>query len=79
VTSFLTPGPNTLSLTSFQNGHDALSLIHLAFDLPAGSVEPVVPEPSPVPEPSSLGLLAMGILCVSGLRRRKSQRRVSVT
>jgi hypothetical protein len=68
VTSFLTPGPNTLSLTSFQNGHDALSLIHLAFDLPAGSVEPVA---APVPEPSSLTLLAMGACCVVGLRRRR--------
>lgn len=50
VTSFLSPGPNTLTLTTGVNS-DCLSLVVAAFDLPAGAAptaNPCATEPTPV-------------------------------
>jgi len=47
VTSALTPGPNTLTLTTGVN-NDCLSLVVAAVDLPAGAA-PITPTPTPRP------------------------------
>jgi hypothetical protein len=53
ITSFLTPGDNTLRLTSqVAPGGDCLSLIVAAINLPAGAAPPGIPDPGqPQPEP----------------------------
>jgi len=54
VTSYLTPGPNTLSIQSPVGGSDCLSLVAAAIDLPAGSAPnqpPPVAPLQPVAEP----------------------------
>jgi hypothetical protein len=67
VTPLLSPGPNTLSLTTAPVYNDCLGLIHVAIDLPAGAAPP------PIPEPTSLALLGLG-LAGAALRRRRSRR-----
>jgi hypothetical protein len=67
ATPFLSVGPNTLALTTGNPVDDALSLIHLAFDLPAGSAPP---PPNGAPEPGTLALVAMAIFGLATLRRR---------
>jgi hypothetical protein len=47
VTSYLTPGPNTLTLTSGYSGGDCLSLIAAVVNLPAGAA-PAQPNPTAV-------------------------------
>lgn len=70
VTSFLSLGPNTLSLVSnVPPLTDALSLIHLAFDLPVGAAPPTVPLPPAVW--GGLGLL--GLMAVQRRTRKPSQ------
>jgi hypothetical protein len=82
VTSFMTPGVVNLSMTSpFEN--DALSLIAVAFDLPAGSAPPPPPPPPPFVEPVQVptfsGWMATWVailLAVSGAayaRRRRAR------
>ncbi len=68
VTSQLTPGLNTLTLTSSQY-FDCLSLIHVAIDLPAGAAPPEKPEV--VPEPGTLILLGSGIIALTARCRAK--------
>lgn len=61
ITSFLSPGSNNLNVT-MSPVQDALSLIHLGIDLPAGAAPPPPPPPT-TPEPTSwLGLLAVASL-----------------
>jgi len=50
ITSFLTPGPNTLNLVMGANSDDCLSLISAQVELPAGSApdQPPAPEPEPI-------------------------------
>lgn len=67
VTSFLSPGINNLSLQTTTNPGDALSLIHLAFDLPVGAAPP---PPGVVPEPGSMALWS-ALLGVGLIRRRR--------
>jgi hypothetical protein len=45
ITSFLTPGTNSLHVTLDAGFDDALSAIVAAVDLPAGAAPPVAPEP----------------------------------
>lgn len=70
VTSLLTNGTNTLSLTT--NGGDALSLIVAQFTLPVGAAPP----PPGVPEPASWGMMIFGF---AGIGMKLRQRRRSVT
>jgi hypothetical protein len=69
VTSFLSPGLNSLNVTLNPGVSDALSAVVLAVDLPAGAAPPTV-----VPEPSTLALMAAGMCAVLLVRRRKSLR-----
>lgn len=66
VTGFLAPGPNTLTLTHAAV-QDALSLIVVGIDLPAGAAPP----PPPLPEPATLALMGIGLAGIVGVRRRK--------
>ncbi|MEJ1931288.1 PEP-CTERM sorting domain-containing protein [Nostoc sp. NIES-2111] len=72
ITSFLTPGPNTLNI-SLSPVQDALSLVHLAIDLPAGAAPP--PPPESIPEPSTLlSVLTFGTLGGYSFRKGRKQK-----
>ena len=64
VTSLLSPGPNTLNITTGVNS-DCLSCVLIAIDLPAGAAPPV-------PEPASLALLGLGLAGLGLSRRRRA-------
>ncbi len=66
ITSWLSPGVNDLSLTTNTPVGDALGLIFVGIDLPAGAA------PGQVPEPCSMTLLALGGLGLL-LRRRRTR------
>lgn len=66
VTSLLSPGSNTLNLTSGQSS-DCLSCVLIAVDLPAGAAPD---QPGDVPEPTSIALISLGLLGVGYTRRR---------
>lgn len=63
VTSLLSPGANTLNITSGVNS-DCLACVLIAVDLPAGAAPPIG-----VPEPGSLALLGSALLAGFGVRR----------
>jgi hypothetical protein len=62
VTSFLTPGPNTLTLTDSGSGSDCLSLIATVFILPAGAIEPVEVA---IPTMGRVGVVVMTVLLLA--------------
>lgn len=68
ITSFLTPGMNTINL-SHSGNQDALSAIHFHVNLPSGAAPPD-PDPDPVdaPKPLLLFLLASGLLMIRRFR-----------
>jgi hypothetical protein len=68
ITSFLSPGSNSLHITLDAGFDDALSAVVFAIDLPAGDAPP----PPGVPEPSSLALLSLGLLCTWRMRRART-------
>ena len=69
LTPFLSLGVNNLSLTSATFSSDALSLIHLAIDLPAGAAPPTN---NSVPEPGSLAVWSViGCIGFGCYRRRR--------
>jgi PEP-CTERM motif len=68
ITSFLSPGSNSLHITLDAGFDDALSAVVFAIDLPAGDAPP----PPGVPEPSSLALLSLGLLCTWRMRRTRT-------
>lgn len=65
ITSFLTPGPNSLHVTLNAGFEDALSAVVAAVDLPAGAAPP----PPSVPEPGTCFLLGAGLVALCRLRR----------
>jgi hypothetical protein len=65
VTTLLSPGLNTLTLQG-DAIDDALSLVSVAIDLPAGAAPP----PPGVPAPASLALLGIGFAAWLAVRRR---------
>lgn len=64
ITSFLTPGSNSLHVTLNAGFTDALSAITAFIDLPAGA--------APIPEPSSIALLGIGAAGVLAQRRKRA-------
>jgi hypothetical protein len=68
ITSLLSPGSNSLHITLNPGFSDALSAVVFAIDLPAGDAPP----PPGVPEPSSLALLSLGLLCTWRWRRART-------
>jgi len=67
ATSFLSPGLNTLSVTTGVN-NDYLSLIALAVDLPVGAAPP---PPPPIPEPETYALMLAGLATLGAVTRRR--------
>ena len=65
ITSFLTPGMNSLNITLDAGFDDALSAVVAAVDLPAGAAPP----PPSVPEPGIFGLVGLGLLGIWGGRK----------
>jgi MYXO-CTERM domain-containing protein len=65
VTSFLSPGSNTLTVTTGVN-NDYLSLVALAIDLPAGAAPP-----PPIPEPETYAQMAAGLAALGWATRRR--------
>ena len=63
VTSFLSPGPNSLNI-QMTAVNDALSLVVAAIDLPAGAAPPV-------PEPSTYLMLLAGLGGIGAVMRRR--------
>ena len=68
ISAFLTPGVNSLNITLDAGFSDALSLIGLLVDLPAGAAPPVQ---TGVPEPETVTLLAISLLAMGVARRRR--------
>ncbi len=64
ITSFLTPGTNSLNITLSPGSDDAISAVVAAIDLPAGAAPP-----STVPEPSMLALAGLGLIAIWRFRR----------
>ena len=73
ITSFLTPGPNSLGI-QFGTVTDALSAIVVAVDLPAGAAPPPPPPTNVIPLPAGIALLPAGLVGLAALRRRGSRR-----
>jgi len=74
ITAFLDLGLNDLNVTlATPVIGDALSLISLIVDLPAGAAPPGPPPPPPtdVPAPPAAALLATGLVAYGRLRRRQ--------
>ncbi|WP_152415222.1 PEP-CTERM sorting domain-containing protein [Caenispirillum salinarum] len=69
VTGMLSPGSNTFSITH-GTVSDALSLINIAVDLPAGAAPPV--DSIVVPAPPALALLGSGLFVIGWARRKAS-------
>lgn len=63
VTSYLTPGTNALNFRMAQV-NDALSLVAVAIDLPAGAAPPI-------PEPGTYGLMLAGLAGLGWATRRR--------
>jgi hypothetical protein len=66
VTAFLSPGSNTLTVTTGVNT-DYLSLVALAIDLPAGAAPP----PPAIPEPETYALMLAGLAALGWTSRRR--------
>ncbi len=65
VTSFLSPGPNTLTLTDSGSGSDCLSLIATVFIFPAGAIEPPEPVEEAIPTIGPVGVAVMTVLLLA--------------
>ncbi len=65
ITSFLTPGMNSLNITLDAGFDDAISAVVAAVDLPAGAAPP----PPTVPEPGVFGLVGVGLLGLWRVRK----------
>ncbi len=65
ITGLLTPGPNTLNITSGVNS-DCLSCVAININLPAGAAPP----PVGVPEPSTILLVGTGLSGIFFMRKK---------
>jgi hypothetical protein len=72
ITSFLSPGMNSLEITLDAGFSDALSAVAALVDLPAGAAPP----PPSVPEPGEFGLMAIGLVVLWRVGKNRSPRAI---
>lgn len=64
-------GNNFLAVFGRQTERFSTSFLNIDYQIPAGSDPFVVPAEAPIPEPGSLGMMALGMSCLALIARRR--------